>query len=97
MLSDPILTGSVSSSYEVHEKINRLTGRGVVALFSTTAASLVYVAQRTPASVVYVTRHAPTKELWASDGTTVTFDREGHAVIRSELQSGAAIVMFGVS
>lgn len=85
MLSEPVVSGSVSSSYEVHEKINRLTGRGVIVLFSTTPGKMIYVSQRRPA-----------REIWASSGTAVRFDSEGHAVIHNDMQSGAAIVLFGV-
>lgn len=83
--SYPIMSGPVSTSCETHEKINEVNGKGAAVLFSTT-----------PGRMVYVTQHAPSKEIWATEGTKVRFDRQGHAVIESEMESGAAIVFFGV-
>jgi alpha-galactosidase len=83
--SYPITSGAVSSSYETHEKIQDATGKGVAVLFSTT-----------PGKMVYVTEHSPAQELWATEGTRVSFDGRGRAVIESEMESGAAIVLFGV-
>jgi hypothetical protein len=85
MVSYPITSGSVSSSYETHEKINEETGKGVAVLFSTT-----------PGRTVYVTEHTPAQEIWATEGTKVSFDPRGHAIIESQMESGAAIVLFGV-
>jgi alpha-galactosidase len=83
--SYPITSGAVSSSYETHEKIQDATGKGVAVLFSTI-----------PGKMVYVTEHSPAQELWATEGTRVSFDGRGRAVIESEMESGAAIVLFGV-
>ncbi|MGB6974342.1 MAG: alpha-galactosidase [Terracidiphilus sp.] len=85
MDSYPVVRGSVSSSYETHEKVNESNGRGVVVLFSTT-----------PGRMVYVTEHTPARQIWSTDGTKVSFDRHGHAVIESQMEAGAAIVFFGV-
>jgi hypothetical protein len=49
-----------------------------------------------PGKMVYVTEHSPAQELWATEGTRVSFDGRGRAVIESEMESGAAIVLFGV-
>ncbi|MGA3048552.1 MAG: alpha-galactosidase [Terracidiphilus sp.] len=84
LVSYPITSGAVSSSYEAYEKINEDTGKGVAVLFSTT-----------PGRMVYVTEHIPVQQIWATDGTKVSFDSGGHAVIESEMESGAAIVLFG--
>ncbi len=86
MRSYPIQRGEIASSYEAHEKINEANGRGVAVLFSTT-----------PGRMTYVTDHIPAREIWATDGTKVSFDPQGHAVIASQMESGAAIVFFGVS
>jgi hypothetical protein len=46
-----------------------------------------------------VTEHRPTRETWATDGVdgvTVKFDTQGHAIIESQMELGAAIVYFGV-
>jgi alpha-galactosidase len=94
MESDPIVRGEVASSYEAHEKINPVTGKGVVALFSVSRGRMTYV-----------TEHRPSRETWATDGqrgadgvsgVTIQFDAEGHAVIESQMELGAAIVFFGV-
>ena len=85
MVSYPITRGAVSSSYETHEKINEENGKGVAVLFSTT-----------PGRTVYVTEHTPAQEIWATDGTKVSFDPRGHAIIESKMESGTAIVLFGV-
>jgi hypothetical protein len=37
------------------------------------------------------------QKIWATEGTKVSFDAGGHAVIESEMESGAAIVLFGVN
>lgn len=83
--SDPIVTGNTAGVYEVHEKISGVSKRGIVALFSPTNGK-----------VVYTTRHAPERAFWATPGARVTFDNHGHAVIESDMESGAAIVFFGV-
>lgn len=43
-----------------------------------------------------IIENTPAQEIWATDKTKVTFDRQGHAVIESQMESGAAIVFFGV-
>lgn len=88
-ISDPIVRGQVSGSYEAHEKINPANGRGVVVLFSATRSRMVYV-----------TAHKPAQLWWSTDGSgsvNVSVDARGHAVIESEMQSAAAIVLFGVA
>ena len=85
LVSYPITSGAVSSSYETHEKINDESGKGAAVLFSTT-----------PGRMVYVTKHTPVPQIWSTEGTRVSFDAAGHAVIESEMESGAAIVLFGV-
>ena len=86
LVSYPITSGAVSSSYETHEKINEINGNGAAILFSST-----------PGKMVYVTEHSPAQRIWATEGTKVSFDAGGHAVIESEMESGAAIVLFGVN
>lgn len=83
--SYPVMRGTVSTSCETHEKISEGNGKGVTVLFSTT-----------PGRMVYVTQHTPSQKVWATEGTKVSFDPQGHAVIESEMESGAAIVFFGV-
>jgi alpha-galactosidase len=83
--SDPIRTGDVAGVYEVHEKISNGSNRGVVVLFSPTNGR-----------IVYMTEHTPNQSFWATPGTKVSFDRQGHAVLESDMASGAAIGFFGV-
>jgi alpha-galactosidase len=84
--SDPVVTGIVSSSPEIHEKISAATGRGAVVIFATERG--VYR---------YITRHKVAAEHWASDGITVTSDAAGHARIEANFdRPGAKILFFGV-
>ncbi len=84
-ISDPVVTGAVGGSPEIHEKIARRTGRGVVCLFATAAGDYSYV-----------TLSQPARTFWATEGTRVRFDDGGHAVIETRFkESSAAIVFFG--
>ena len=85
-LADPVRTGIVGGSPEVHEKINSESGRGVVALFAGNTGSY---------STITAHRVAPT--YWASPGVSVAIDARGHARITAELSNhSAALVFFGV-
>jgi alpha-galactosidase len=84
--SDPVVTGVVSGSPEIHEKISANTGRGAVVVFATR-----------PGTYQYITSHKVTNEHWASDGVTVAQDSEGHAKIEAKFEKpGAKILFFGV-
>jgi alpha-galactosidase len=83
--SDPIRTGEVAGVYEVHEKISNSSNRGAVVLFSATKGR-----------IVYVTEHTPKQTFWATPGTKISFDGQGHAVLENDMESGAAIAFFGV-
>ena len=83
--SDPVVTGAVGGSPEVHEKIAGRTGRGLVSLFATAAGRYTYV-----------TAGRPVKAFWASEGATVRYDSRGHAVVEVQFAApGAAVVFFG--
>jgi len=84
--SDPIVSGNTAGVYEVREKISAASNRGLVSLFSSTNEK-----------VVYVTLHTPERAFWATKGTRVRFDSQGHAVIESDMEFGAALVFFGVA
>ena len=84
--SDPIRTGNVAGVYEVHEKISNSSNRGAVVLFSPTKGR-----------IVYVTEHTPNQSFWATPGTEIRFDTQGHAVLENDMASGAAIAFFGVA
>ncbi len=84
--SDPVVTGIVSSSPEIHEKISATTGRGAVVIFATERGTYQYI-----------TRHKVAEEHWVSDGVTVSSDPAGHARIEAAFDKpGAKILFFGV-
>ena len=84
--SDPVVTGIVSASPEIHEKISSATGRGAVVIFATR-----------PGVYRYITSHKVTEDHWTSDGVTVMRDSEGRAKIEATFEKpGAKILFFGV-
>jgi alpha-galactosidase len=84
--SDPVVTGIVSASPEIHEKISTATGRGAVVIFATRTGSYRYI-----------TKNKASNDHWTSDGVTVTQDSEGRAKIEATFQKpGAKILFFGV-
>jgi alpha-galactosidase len=83
--SDPVVSGIVSGSPEIHEKLSATTGRGAVVIFSTE-----------PGTFRYVTTHRAKDEYWATDGVKVNFDASGRASIEAAFEKpGAKIVFFG--
>lgn len=83
--SDPVVTGAVGSSPEIHEKISAQTGKGAVVLFATAKGKFSYV-----------TAHQPHESFWTAGEVAVHYDRRGRAVLEVDLSSsGAAIVFFG--
>jgi alpha-galactosidase len=84
--SDPVVTGVVSGSPEIHEKISAATGRGAVVFFATR-----------PGVYRYITTHKVTDAHWTSDGVAVMRDSEGRARIEATFEKpGAKILFFGV-
>jgi len=84
--SDPIVTGIVSGSPEIHEKIFTATGRGVVVLFATG-----------PGTYTYVTRNKVVDQFWAGENMKVVKGVDGKAIITATMKTpGAGIVIFGV-
>ncbi len=84
--SDPVVTGVVSGSPEIHEKISTANGRGAVLIFATR-----------PGAYRYITRHKVADEHWTSGGFTVARDSEGRAKIETTFEKpGAKILLFGV-
>ena len=82
----PVRQGPVGGSGEVHEKVDRETGRGAIVVFSTAPGRQQYVSERPVA-----------REHWATPGTTVGFDALGRAVLDMAFEKpGAAIVFFGL-
>jgi alpha-galactosidase len=84
--SDPVVTGVVSASPEIHEKISARTGRGAVVIFATERGTYQYI-----------TSHRVVNEHWVSDGVTVSQDTSGRAKIEAKFEKpGAKILFFGV-
>jgi alpha-galactosidase len=84
--SDPVVTGLVSASPEIHEKISSTTGRGAVVIFATE-----------PGKYQYITSHKVVAEHWTSDGVSVARDDAGRARIEADFDKpGAKILFFGV-
>jgi len=84
--SDPVVTGIVSASPEIHEKISARTGRGAVVIFATERGTYQYI-----------TSHKVAAKHWVSDGVTVLQDTAGRAKIEATFdQPGAKILFFGV-
>jgi alpha-galactosidase len=85
--SDPIVTGQLSGSPEIHEKISSQTGRGAVVVFVTT-----------PGTYEYTTRHRVSNDHWSSAPVQVEQLAGGLARITATFtEPGARIVYFGVS
>ena len=83
--SDPIVTGIISGSPEIHEKISSTTGRGAVVIFATV-----------PGLYDYLTQHKVSTEHSASDGVTVLQEPGGWAKITATfVMPGAKVIFFG--
>ena len=81
-----MVTGLVSGSPEIHEKISSRSGKGVVAIFATWQASYSYV-----------TRHKVTPQHWASEGVKVDIDSASRARLSFDfVKPGAKVLFFGV-
>jgi len=81
-----IRDGSVGGSPEVYEKINPETGRGAIVLFSSHQGSYEYVSQ-----------NKPNQKYWSTKGVDLSFDKEGHSVIKVSFDKAEAkIIFFGV-
>ncbi len=84
--SDPVVTGLVSASPEIHEKISASTGRGAVVIFATERGTYHYI-----------TSHKVAAEHWTSDGVKLEQDSAGRAKIEASFEKpGAKILFFGV-
>jgi alpha-galactosidase len=79
--SDPVVTGLISGSPEIREKISAQTGRGVVSIFATRRGEFTYVTRNKVASpssgpnIRVAMTAAGTAEI------SVSFDRPGAAII----------------
>jgi alpha-galactosidase len=84
--ASPVLSGTVGGSPEIHEKINRATGRGVVSLFAASSGTYSYV---TSNPVVEAVRH--------NHGVTVSRLADGRARIEATYAANehAKVLFFG--
>jgi alpha-galactosidase len=87
-LASPVRAGNVGGSPEIHEKINRATGKGVVSLFA--ASSGTYS---------YVTENAAVESVRHNHGVTVSRLAEGRAVITATFAPNehAKVLFFGAA
>lgn len=85
--SDPVVSGLVSGSPEIHEKISSTSGRGAVAIFATV-----------PGTYEYFTKHKVVAEHSAREGVTVERQPEGWAKITARFDKpGARVIFFGTN
>ncbi|MGE5557255.1 MAG: alpha-galactosidase [Bacillota bacterium] len=90
--SYPVQRGFIGGSPEVHEKINRKTGKGAVAVFSGSNAPPNYRFRYT-----YVTAHEVSRDYWKTEGVEVSFTPDGKARLDVTFdKSSAVLVFFGV-
>jgi alpha-galactosidase len=81
-----IRDGAVGGSPEVYEKINPISGRGAVVVFSSQAGKYSYS-----------TNKKPDQKNWKTKGVYISFDKEGRAVINTTFSEvEAKIIFFGV-
>jgi len=79
------LTGKVSGTPEVYEKINPATGRGLVSIFASSGSNCRYITQASVAAGA----------IWASPGAHVRQDDAGRAIIDASFDgAGAKLIMF---
>lgn len=84
--STMLRTGAVSGSPEIYEKIDPASGRGCVVIFGGTG------------KYEYSTQHRVDAQYWAGEGTSVTLNDDGTALILAQqAQVDAQIVFFGVN
>ena len=84
--ADPVVTGLVSGSPEIHEKI-AASGRGAVMLFATA-----------PGTYAYTTRNKVSIQHWSDSPVEILQLPDGRAHIAATFREpGARIVFFGIS
>jgi len=79
--SDPVVTGLISGSPEIHEKISAKSGRGVVSIFTTRRGDFTYFTKNKVASPVASSNVKVTKTEAGTAEIRVSFDRPGAAII----------------
>jgi hypothetical protein len=82
--ADPVVTGPVGGSPEIHEKVAS-NGRGAIVVFSTATGTRRYVSTQ-----------RMSRDVFARPGARVSLDADGRAVVETTFDKpGAAIVFFG--
>lgn len=84
--AQPVNYGSPGELVEIHEKINSENGKGVVVIFGINKRE-----------VTYVTKSKANTKTWNNEDVSITFDKEGRAVIKASFsETGAKIIFLGV-
>ena len=85
--SFPVRTGNIGGSPEIHEKISKKTGAGMIAIFSSVVFEVEYS---------YITKNKPGEKYWCSEGIFVNYLKDGTAAIDIAFDKpGAKVVFFG--
>jgi alpha-galactosidase len=85
--SDPVVTGFISGSPEIHEKINGENGQGVVCFFATA-----------PGTYRYVTHRETNRRFLAGENVDVSFIPGSKALITAQFDKpGARMIFFGAT
>lgn len=78
--------GTVGGSPEVYEKVSKENGNGAIVLFSSHKGNYEYVSNC-----------KPDQKYWSTRGINVSFDKDGHAIIKVSFDNAEAkIIFFGV-
>ena len=93
-------SGGPGCMIESYEKINGVTGKGLVVIFGNVTMQSAWgkpLQMRQPLIADIITRNRPSQAVWHTTNVDVRFDDEGRAVLKAEFGgSDAAIVYFGV-
>lgn len=85
--ASPVRVGKPGDTPEIHEKIDPLTGKGVVVIFANGKGKFSYI-----------TKGKVKGRFWANTGVQVSSGKSGHARIDATFQEASAkIIFFGVS
>ncbi|CAG5008917.1 hypothetical protein DYBT9275_04384 [Dyadobacter sp. CECT 9275] len=85
--ADPVRVGRPGDTPEIYEKINPLTGKGVVVIFANAKGQFSYI-----------TRGKVNHHSWTNEGATVKKGANGHAQIDVTFEEASAkIIFFGVN
>jgi len=87
--SDPMVTGTVGGSPEIHEKISSRSRKGMIVNLDLATLAVKKAS--------YVTRHSVKAPHWASDGVKIDIDATSHARLSFDFtKPGAKMLFFGI-